>query len=103
MDRDNSFFAFLLGAAVGAVVGLLYAPKTGKETRDHLKRLTEDFVEDAEEVGYDLREKGRRLVNDSRVKVSELVEKGKAKFRRHNAEAEENSQEVSEEEEIIEE
>ncbi len=82
MDRDSSLIAFLLGAAVGAAVGLLYAPKTGRETRTHLRKLTEDFVEDAEEVGSDLREKGRRFVNDSREKVSELVEKGKAKFKR---------------------
>ena len=82
MDRDNSLVAFLFGAVVGAAVGLLYAPKTGKETRAHLKKLTEDFVEDAEEVGNDLRERGKRFVNDSKIKVSELVEKGKAKFKR---------------------
>ena len=79
-NRDSGLFAFLLGAVVGAAAALLYAPKTGKETRAHLKKLTEDFVEDAEEVGCDLKEKGKKFVQESKAKVSELVEKGKVKY-----------------------
>ena len=79
-NRDSGLFAFLLGAVVGAAAALLYAPKTGKETRAHLKKLTEDFVEDAGEVSADLKKRGRQFVADSKVKVSELVEKGKAKY-----------------------
>ncbi len=101
MDRDSSLLAFLLGAAVGAAVGLLYAPRTGKETRAHLKKLTEDFAEDAEEVGIDLREKGKRFVNDSKVKVSELIEKGKAKFKKGQADP--SKEEIENEDEVIEE
>ena len=52
-NRDSSLVAFLFGAIVGAAVALLYAPKTGKETRAHLKRITEDFVEDAGEKGME--------------------------------------------------
>ena len=79
-NRDSGLFAFLLGAVVGAAAALLYAPKTGKETRAHLKKFTEDFVEDAGEVGTDLREKGKKFVAESRTKVSEFVEKGKARY-----------------------
>jgi gas vesicle protein len=79
-NRDSGLFAFLLGAVVGAAAALLYAPKTGKETRAHLKKLTEDFVEDAGEVSADLKEKGKKFVAEGKTKVSELVEKGKAKY-----------------------
>jgi len=79
-NRDSGLFAFLLGAVVGAAAALLYAPKTGKETRAHLKKLTDDFVEDAGEVGADLKEKGKKFVAESKIKVSELVEKGKARY-----------------------
>ena len=79
-SRDSGLFAFLLGAVVGAAAALLYAPKPGKETRAHLKKLTEDFVEDAGEVGTDLREKGKKFVAESKTKVSELVEKSKARY-----------------------
>ena len=32
-DRDQLFAGLIVGAAVGAIVGLLLAPQTGKETR----------------------------------------------------------------------
>ena len=79
-SRDSGLFAFLLGAVVGAAAALLYAPKTGKETRAHLKKLTDDFVEDAGEVGAELKEKGKKFVAESKTKVSEFVEKGKARY-----------------------
>ena len=79
-NRDSGLFAFLLGAVVGTAIALLYAPKAGKETRAHLKKLTDDFVEDAGEVSADLKEKGKKFVAESKIKVSELVEKGKARY-----------------------
>ena len=39
-DREGGFGAFLLGVAVGAVVGFLFAPEAGDDTRRKLsKRL----------------------------------------------------------------
>lgn len=39
-ERGSGFGAFLLGIAVGAVVGFLFAPETGEDTRRKLsKRL----------------------------------------------------------------
>jgi len=35
--------AAMVGAAVGAGVALLFAPRSGKETRDWLSRRTEDL------------------------------------------------------------
>lgn len=34
--KRNGFFAFLLGGLIGAVLGLLYAPRSGEETRQML-------------------------------------------------------------------
>lgn len=76
-NRNDSLFAFLLGAVVGAAIGLLYAPKTGKETRAHLKRLGEDFVDSAEDFGEEVKIKGKKLFAEGKAKVSEVVEKGK--------------------------
>lgn len=76
-NRNDGLFAFLLGAVVGAAVGLLYAPKTGKETRAHLKQLGEDFVDSAEDFGEEVKVKGKKLFAEGKAKVSEVVEKGK--------------------------
>lgn len=84
-NRSDSFFAFLLGAVVGVAVGLLYAPKTGKETRQHLKELSEDFVECAQDFSEDVKVKGQQFVNDSKVKINEFIEKGKASLKNKKA------------------
>lgn len=80
-NRGDSFFAFLLGAVVGVAVGLLYAPRTGKETRAHLKQLGEDFVDSAEDFGEEVKEKGKKFVSEGRTKISEVIEKGKASLK----------------------
>ncbi|MCU0526066.1 MAG: YtxH domain-containing protein [Elainella sp. Prado103] len=41
---------FVLGAAVGAVAGLLWAPKSGRETRKLLKKSAEALPELAEDL-----------------------------------------------------
>ena len=46
---------FILGAGIGATLGILFAPKSGKETREDVKKTMEELVNkaknlDAEEV-----------------------------------------------------
>lgn len=39
----------IIGGLIGAVLGILYAPKSGKETREDIARKTEDILEKAKE------------------------------------------------------
>lgn len=41
---------FLLGAGIGLGLGLLFAPKSGKETRQDLARVISDLYEKAKEI-----------------------------------------------------
>ena len=41
---------FVLGAAVGAGLGILFAPRSGKETRKMLKDKMDDLVKEAKEL-----------------------------------------------------
>jgi gas vesicle protein len=48
-DSGFEFFkGFLFGGVVGAVVALLYAPKSGKETRDDIRKRSLEVRDDAE-------------------------------------------------------
>ncbi|MBR1748346.1 MAG: YtxH domain-containing protein [Bacilli bacterium] len=45
--------ALLGGAAIGAGLGLLFAPKTGKETRAELKEKMDELTKKAKEIDAD--------------------------------------------------
>jgi|KBSSwiStaDraftv2_1062776.scaffolds.fasta_scaffold94798_3 gas vesicle protein len=60
----SSFTAFLLGAAVGAVAALLFAPAAGAETRAKMKKFTKDATREAKKRFEQGREKFGRVVED---------------------------------------
>lgn len=71
---------FLVGAAVGATVALLYAPQSGKSTRAYLKWKAEEgkdaFQDSAEDVvkrGRELYSKGREMADE----VAEIFDRGR--------------------------
>lgn len=79
MDDDYKKIAgaFLLGGAIGAVVALLYAPKSGRETRKDIaktarrvKKETVHLVEDAVDSIND-------FAGDVKDKVSDIIERGR--------------------------
>jgi gas vesicle protein len=61
--------AAAVGLAAGAVAGLLMAPRSGKETREMLKKKGEQAAEKVTE-GF---EKGRQQATDLKVKAEEKM------------------------------
>jgi gas vesicle protein len=83
MARNNgdTLVWFLVGAAVGASVALLYAPQSGDRTRRLLGRKLADGREVLEEQGSELLEKSRDLFEKGRKvadDAAELFEKGRS-------------------------
>jgi len=68
MSKKSGAGKFLLGAAIGAGLGILFAPKAGSETRRELKEKLNELMEKAKEV--DLNEV-RENIN---TKIEELKE-----------------------------
>ena len=62
-DNRNGVFwsGMLLGAAVGTITGLLVAPRTGKETRQILKKSADALPELAEDLSTSLQLQADRL------------------------------------------
>ncbi len=80
MDDDNSIMWFLAGAAVGAAAGLLFAPKTGRDTRKLVSRTTHESRDAIEKSGHDLMEKGKALYDQGKKLVedaSDLFDRGR--------------------------
>ena len=48
--RKRSLSTLFLGAAIGASLGILFAPKKGKETRKELKEKMLDLISNAKEL-----------------------------------------------------
>jgi gas vesicle protein len=72
--------ATVVGLAAGAVAGLLLAPRSGKETRNLLRKKSADAadkVKDSFEQGRqqvtDLKEKAEEKIRDVNRKVAEAV------------------------------
>ncbi len=50
-EGSSSFFiGFLVGVLAGAAIGILYAPKPGKETRAMLKEKATEFKDKASDM-----------------------------------------------------
>ncbi len=95
-ERGSGFRWFIVGAAVGAAIGLLFAPQAGERTRHDLKRrarrLQAQAGEKLEDLSADLQERGARLkdsVGDLVDDVSDTVREGRERVTRTAASARE--------------
>ena len=90
MSRDDGtgagsvLLAFILGAVSGAAVALLYAPVSGRETREYLG----DRAAEARAKAAEAAAKGRDVLNQGRETLSTALERGREAYqqaRRDNA------------------
>ena len=87
MARDEAagagsiLLAFILGAVSGAAVALLYAPATGRETREFLGEKAREGRERATEAT----ERGRQALNQGRDTLSHAIERGREAYQQARA------------------
>jgi gas vesicle protein len=80
-DRDgNSFVWFLAGLGVGALAGVLYAPRSGSETREALRARAEEGRDYVKSRARDAREQASGWVDRGRDAVSQQKDQFRAAY-----------------------
>jgi gas vesicle protein len=81
----NFIFGLLAGSAIGAILALLYAPKSGKELRADIKAKTDELMDSADtalsevraklpDISTEARKRGEQIISDVKSQASSLLE-----------------------------
>jgi gas vesicle protein len=95
-DRDNSnnLMWFLAGLGFGALLGVLYAPRSGRETRSAIRSTAlegRDYIKtrgrEAKESVNQWVERGKEVVNRQKEQFSSAIDAGRQAYREAAGEA----------------
>lgn len=85
---DNKLSYFFLGLGMGVAIGVLFAPKSGEETRDFLKGKADEGRDYLRRKGDELREstsdvlnRSREAIQTQRENLAAALEAGKQAYR----------------------
>jgi gas vesicle protein len=91
MDK-NGLSAFLLGLGVGVGIGILFAPKSGEETREYIRNKACEGGDLLKQRGTDLKQtasewvdKSKETLNRQKESLADAVEAGKQAWREARA------------------
>lgn len=87
-DNSNSLLWFLAGLGFGALMGVLYAPRSGRETRDSLKNTAQEGGEyiktrsrEAKETVGQWVDRGKDVVGQQKEKISAAIDASRQAYR----------------------
>jgi gas vesicle protein len=80
---------FLIGLGIGSLIGVLFAPRSGEETRDYLATRADEGRDYAQKKARELRERAEDLLERSKEvmgrqkeAIASAVEAGKETYKR---------------------
>ncbi|MCM1265742.1 MAG: YtxH domain-containing protein [Candidatus Gastranaerophilales bacterium] len=75
MSITRFFAGVTIGAAIGAIAGVLLAPQSGEETREALGSMAKDVAKKTDRTVKDIQDKADSIVSDMQEKGDEIIEK----------------------------
>jgi gas vesicle protein len=82
---------FVVGLGIGALLGILFAPKSGEETRDYLTSKADEGRDYAQrkarelrERAEDLLERSKEIMSKQKEAISSAVDAGKETYKRES-------------------
>ncbi len=85
---------FMVGLGIGALVGILFAPKSGEETREYLTKKADEGREFAQRKARELRERaediverGKQAAARQKDTLSAAVDAGRDAYQREKSKA----------------
>lgn len=74
IKQGGGFGTFLRGAIIGAAVALLFAPRSGRETRSMLSERSSEMYDKARYIAQDTRDRATTVVSDARNKIEDTIQ-----------------------------
>jgi gas vesicle protein len=71
-DRGGFWRGLLIGGFLGAVAGILFAPKSGKELRSDIRKKAGEALDEAKEFYSEAQVKAKAILDDARHRAEEL-------------------------------
>jgi gas vesicle protein len=84
------FMGLLIGGALGALAGIFFAPKSGKELRSDIKEKGSEVLKDAKGIYADTSTKAKEIIEEAKHQAKEL----KKEADRHLSEAHQKAKEI---------
>ena len=76
-NQNGGFSWFLAGLGLGALIGVLYAPKSGRETRDDIATQAREKSEYLKQRSKEASEQASILAERAKTQAGQYVDRGK--------------------------
>jgi gas vesicle protein len=91
-DSSGKFSYFLVGVGIGALLGILFAPRPGEETREYLRERADEGKDYAQRKARELRERAdellersEELVKGSKDRLAAALDAGREAYQREKS------------------
>ncbi len=81
MRWTESISAFVVGLGAGAALGVLFAPRSGEDTREYILASAQDGVDGSVAASQKLTQRAQQGIDEAKGRVRQAKEVGEEAFR----------------------